>query len=101
MPQAIQYLLKHPWILSILGTWVFNNVITVLVSSLPAPTKDASAKYVYWFKVLNTVIGNVKRAQIPRIEDSPNWQAAVDAHVQHLSSSGLIAAPPPKPPTAT
>jgi hypothetical protein len=71
-------------VLSIVSTWIFNNVVTVMVSSLPAPTKDSTPKYVYWFKVANTIIGNWQRAKIPRIENSPNWEAAVCAHLEKM-----------------
>ena len=100
--QAIQFLQSHPAtaislasaILSVPG-FLFNNVISVMVSDLPAPTKDSTKKYVFWFKVANSIIGNLKRANIPRIEDSPNWQAAVDAYVKKLADSGLIVVPSP------
>jgi hypothetical protein len=101
MPELMQFLGKHLWILAIAGTWLFNNIITVLVSELPAPTKDSSAKYAYWFKVLNTIIGNLKRAQSTAIENSPNWQAAVNAHLQTLSDNGVIALALPKTPGTT
>jgi hypothetical protein len=87
----------HPWhfaVLSGIATWLFNNVATALISSLPAPTKDSSAKYVYWFKVGNTICGNFKRAQSTAIEQSPNWQAAMDAHLQSIS--GMNPCPPEK-----
>jgi hypothetical protein len=72
----------HPYLLSAsiaLGTWIFNNIITVLITSMPAPTKDSSVKYQYWFKVLNTIIGNLKRAQSTAIESSPNYRDALKA----------------------
>ena len=100
LKQLVQLFNSHPYIVSAVGTWLFNNVVTVMVSSLPAPTKDSSIRYVYWFKVLNSVTGNLKRAQSTRLEDSPNWNDAVNAHVQQLSSSGLLAPSLPKPPTA-
>jgi len=73
------------WQLAIVGTWIFNNIVTALISSMPAPTKDSTARYIYWFKVLNTFTGNVKRAQSTAIEQSPNWQAAVDAQMQKVT----------------
>lgn len=72
----------HPYMIASivsLSTWVLNNIITVMITSLPAPTKDSSAKYVYWFKVLNTIIGNLQRAKSTAIERSPNWQDAVQS----------------------
>lgn len=80
----------HPYITASVLTWLFNNIVTVLISSLPAPTKTSSAQYVYWFKVANTIIGNLKRAQSTALENSPNWQAAVDAHLEKLSSGEIV-----------
>jgi hypothetical protein len=77
-------LAAHPYLLSVVGTFLLNNVVTALVSSLPAPTKDSTLRYVYWFKVLNTVIGNLQRAASTSIENSPNFQAAVEAYVQRM-----------------
>jgi hypothetical protein len=92
--QGIQFLQSHPYMAlsagSIAATWVFNNILTVLVSELPAPTKDSTPKYIYWFKVANTIIGNLKRAHSTAIEQSPNWKAAADNHVQQLADSGQI-----------
>lgn len=73
---------QHPYGASIVSTWLFNNVISVMIGSLPAPTKDSSVKYVYWFKVANTIIGNVKRAQSTALENSPNWKDAVEKHLE-------------------
>lgn len=84
-------ILHHQVIIGIIATWIFNNVVTVLVSNLPAPTKDSSQSYIYWFKVLNTIIGNLQRAKSTAIENSPNWKAAIDAH---LSGVTLGAAEP-------
>ena len=68
----------HPYILTVISTWIFNNIITALISSLPSPTKDSSIKYVYWFKVLNSIMGNISRAAGSHVESSPNFQDAVD-----------------------
>lgn len=87
----IQFFAKHPYVASIVGSWISNNIMTVMVSSLPAPGKDSSAKYVYWFKVSNGIIGNLQRAQSTAIEKSPNWQDAMDVRLQQL---GVI---PPAP----
>ena len=80
----MNWILHHPAWAAVIATWIFNNVLTVLISSLPAPTATSTAKYVYWFKVANTIIGNVARASSTALERSPNWQAAVDAHVTKM-----------------
>jgi hypothetical protein len=91
----IKLFTTHPYLASAIATWLFNNIVSALVSNLPAPTKDSSVRYVYWFKVTNSIIGNVRRAQSTTIEESPNWQAAVDAHVEKLANGSLTGAAPP------
>ncbi len=86
----VNFILAHQVIFSVAGTWLFNNVVTVMISSMPAPGKDSTQNYVYWFKVLNTFIGNLQRAQASHIESSPNWQAAVEAHVEKMAQSGTL-----------
>lgn len=74
------WITHHVWIVSIIGTWILNNIVTVMVTSLPAPTKDSSQSYIYWFKVLNTIIGNIQRARSTTLENSPNWEDAIAKH---------------------
>jgi hypothetical protein len=97
MNPIIVFVQKHPFVIvsAVSGAtvWLFNNVITVMVSSLPAPTKDSGPKYIYWFKVANTVVGNLQRAHGSRIEDSPNFKDAVQ---KYLAQNG-IEAPGQKP----
>ena len=93
--------ITHHWALAaVVGTWIFNNIITVLVSNLPAPTKESTVKYVYWFKVSNSFIGNFRRAASTAIEQSPNWQAAVEAHVAKIASMNQVSPPPSSSPSA-
>ena len=89
----IKLFTTHPYLATSVAVWVFNNIVSVLVSSLPAPTKDSSVRYAYWFKVANSIIGNLSRAQSTAIERSPNWQAAVDAHIENLATNGTISSP--------
>ena len=62
----------------IIWTWIVNNVISVMITSMPSPTKNSSVGYVYCFKVLNTIVGNLARAKSTAVENSPNFQDAVD-----------------------
>jgi hypothetical protein len=73
-----------------IAVFLSNSVITALVTNLPAPTKDSTAKYTYWFKVANAFCGAWKRASDSAIEDSPNWADAVDAHVKELVANGVL-----------
>lgn len=86
-------LMQHPYVLTaitVIGTWLFNNVVTVMVTALPAPTKDSSKLYTYWFSVVNGVMGNIKRAENTHVEDSPNWQDAVEKYVKTRIADGTL-----------
>ena len=76
-----QLFLTHPYISTVDATWIFNNIVTAFISSLPSPTKDSSQKYIYVFKVLNTIMGNIARAKGTAVENSPNWTDAVQKHI--------------------
>lgn len=93
MQLLIQLFQQHPYSASVAATWLFNNIITAFIGSFPAPTKDSSVKYVFWFKFSNTVIGNLKRAQSTALENSPNWQAAIEKHIAVITD----VAPPSQP----
>jgi hypothetical protein len=80
----LNWIIRHPYLAGALGTWIFNNIVTVLVSSLPAPSGGSSPRYIYWFKVANTIVGNIARASSTRLEGSPNWEAAVNAHIEKI-----------------
>jgi len=81
--------IHHPYLASTIATWLFNNIVTALISNLPAPTKDSTPNYVYWFKVLNTIIGNLQRAKSTALEQSPNWQDAKQVVIQqHIEQNG-------------
>lgn len=70
---------QHPFWATAVSTWVTNTGANAFVSSLPAPTKDSSASYVFWFKFLNRVItGNFARANGAAVESSPNFIDAVN-----------------------
>lgn len=91
LTSLIQTFRQHPYtILGIVGpvvTWIFNNIVTNAVSSLPAPTKDATQRYIFWFKFLNKFVGNMQRADSTRLEDSPNFQDAMRKAIDnHLAS---------------
>lgn len=90
----MNFIAHHPVLLSAVGTWLLNNVVSALISSLPAPTKDSSMQYVYWFKVLNTIIGNVKRAQSTALEQSPNWEDAIQKHLAGMNGGANPSNPP-------
>ncbi len=71
--------------------WFANNKATKLVSAFPMPTKDSTPRYIFWFKFFNNLVGNEKRAELPPLEKSPNFQDAVAQHVEKaLSAQGSV-----------
>lgn len=71
---------NHPLIS--LGVWtVFQWVFSAYASSLRAPTKDCSQSYLSWFAIVNTVAGNLSRINPPKVENSPNFEAAVTKRI--------------------
>lgn len=60
----------------------------VYVQSLRAPTAQSSQLYVSLFALANASAANWKRSAIPKVEDSPNWQAAVEKHVEAQGQGG-------------
>jgi hypothetical protein len=65
-------------------TWAGIQVaFNKIANSLPAPTADATPRYIWWFKFVNNMAGNTERAKnLARIEDSPNFIAAAEAYMQ-------------------
>lgn len=56
--------------------WTWNSFI----GALPAPTATSTEKYKFWFRFFNLMAANIDRAKLggPRVEDSPNFVAAVN-----------------------
>lgn len=78
MNQLVQLFQAH----EVWGTLALTTLWTAFVGSLDAPTKDSGPFYVFVFKFCNSLAGNFKRAQSTAIENSPNFQAAVQAQMQ-------------------
>lgn len=70
--QLIQWIDSHGLVLLIWFT-----VTNICVGYLPAPTKDSSPFYVWFFKVSNSLVFAFARAFRSRVENSPNFQDAV------------------------
>lgn len=52
-------------------------VVTNFISALPAPTVKNGQLYIFFFKFVNGLGGNIARAYSTQIEHSPNFAAAV------------------------
>lgn len=63
-------------------TTLLNWIFSAYASSLRAPTAQSSQSYVSWFAIVNRVAGNLARIDPPKVEDSPNFEAAVEAYLK-------------------
>lgn len=73
---------RHPgWVIAAL------IVYSQAVNAMPAPTAKSSQFYVWFFK-FSTALTNILRAYSTKLEASPNWQDAVDKHVENLQGQG-------------
>lgn len=89
MNTMMDFFHAHPFVLP-----VALVVFIQFSNSLPAPTAKDSKGYVIFFRFI-TGLGNIARAWNTKIETSPNWQAAVTAHVDKMNgASGQIAQKP-------
>lgn len=61
----------------VIATLAIGYVWSSFISALPAPTATSGAFYVFAFKFLNVLAANIARAKGPQVENSPNFQAAV------------------------
>lgn len=73
---------RHPYALLVAALF-YGQV----VNALPAPTTKSSQFYIFAFKLM-TGVNNLVRAFSTKIENSPNWQDAVDQHVQNNQQQG-------------
>ena len=93
MNTLIQLFHQYPFLFGGVTVTGAKYVADVFISSLESPTKDSSASYRYWFKVLNKFAANWYRAADTSIERSPNFQDAVQKHLAENI-------PPPQVPPA-
>jgi hypothetical protein len=78
-------------------TLVCGAVWSAFVSSLPAPTAQSTPKYQFWFKFFNTLAANLARAKSTAVENSPNFQDAVNKiNKQQPEEKPVVVVEPPK-----
>lgn len=82
--QIIQWIDSHGIFLLFVG--IISNT---LVGYLPSPTKDSKASYVYLFKVSNSLVFQFARAFKSKIENSPNWEDAIQKHLENSDNPNL------------
>ena len=68
------FIMQHQVTFSLGAAYVWSAVI----SALPAPTGASSMFYQFVFKFLNVLAANITRSYKTAVENSPNFQGAVD-----------------------
>lgn len=97
MELFIELLKQYPKTLAILSalvysvSWLCNNQATKWISAFPMPTKNSSPRYIWWFQFLNNRVGNDKRAELPKLEASPNFHDAVNIVLTEAGRAPLTA----------
>lgn len=66
-------IVEHPTLSAIVGYYI----ISAAIGAMPAPQAGDSRWYLFFFKFLNTLGGNLTRAFNTAVETSPNFSAAV------------------------
>jgi hypothetical protein len=77
MNSIIAFISQHPYIVGGAITFLSNYVWSAFIGALPAPTKDSSGPYRFFFTFLNLLAANIARARSTTIESSPNWKDAL------------------------
>jgi hypothetical protein len=70
----VSFLTAH----QVLSTFVATSVWSSFISALPAPQAASSQFYSFVFKFCNYLAFNLSRASSTRVENSPNFQDAVN-----------------------
>jgi hypothetical protein len=82
-----------------LGHFVLYFAFIAFVGGMPAPTATSGTAYKWTFSSLNAFAANFIRAAGPKIENSPNFQAAVNVQQALAGQPQTVAkTPPPTPP---
>jgi hypothetical protein len=72
--QIISFVTAH----QVLSTFIVTSVWSSFISALPAPQVTSSQLYNFFFKFANFLAFNLSRASSTHVENSPNFQAAVN-----------------------
>ena len=59
----------------------------VFAQSLRTPTALSSQAYVSFFQLVNAAAANWHRAAIPQVENSPNFEKAVELYLQNKANA--------------
>lgn len=86
MNALVSIFTNHPYI-STLGTYWF---LSAFIGALPAPTAQSHQVYVFAYKFINTLGGNVVRALQSKVESSPNFIAAVNTQNAKMGQEKVV-----------
>lgn len=94
-------LISNPWVAFFTGGITIGGLkfaADIFISSLPAPTAQSSSSYRYWFTVANKFAANWSRAKSTAVENSPNFEQAVNlVNAQQSEEKPVVVIQPPKP----
>jgi hypothetical protein len=74
MNTIITFITAH----QVLSTFVVTSIWSSFISALPAPQGTSSQFYNFVFKFCNYMAFNLSRANSTKVENSPNFQTAVN-----------------------
>lgn len=93
-------LISNPWVAFFTGGITIGGAkytADVFISSLPAPTAQSSPSYRYWFTVANRFAANWSRAKGTVVENSPNFEQAVNlVNAQSPTEKPVVVVEAPK-----
>lgn len=80
----------------VIATAVVGYIWAALIGALPAPTATSSTTYQFAFKFLNLLAANISRSTA-KVENSPNFQAAVNIQTDLAGQPAIKVITPAKP----
>jgi hypothetical protein len=88
-----QFLNDH----QVLCTLAAGYTWSAFISALPAPQAASGTLYKFWFSFFNVLAANIARAQSTRVENSPNFQEAVNkVNAQSPTEKPVVVVEAPK-----
>jgi len=80
----------------VLCTLAVGYVWSAFISALPAPSATSSTLYKFFFAFLNVLAANIARAQNAKVENSPNFQGAVNKQADLAGLPPIAVQPVPE-----
>jgi hypothetical protein len=93
MQPALQFFLHTE-----VGHFLLYLTALTAIQSMDAPTAQSSGFYRWSFKFLNSMSMSFKRAFGAKVENSPNFQAAVDIQTRQAGVDPIQVTKPADPP---